>query len=37
MGEEGERLVRVRVWEAPGCSAAYSPPKADGHSRGGRG
>jgi hypothetical protein len=23
MGEEGERLVRVRVWEAPGCSAAY--------------
>jgi 6-pyruvoyltetrahydropterin/6-carboxytetrahydropterin synthase len=24
MGEEGERLVRVRVWEAPGCSASYS-------------
>ena len=23
MGEEGERLVRVRVWEAPGCSATY--------------
>jgi 6-pyruvoyltetrahydropterin/6-carboxytetrahydropterin synthase len=24
MGAEGERLVRVRVWEAPGCSATYS-------------
>ena len=24
MGEEGRRLSRVRVWEAPGCSAAYS-------------
>jgi 6-pyruvoyltetrahydropterin/6-carboxytetrahydropterin synthase len=24
MGEEGERLRRVRVWEAPGCSATYS-------------
>ncbi len=23
MGEEGRRLVRVRVWEAPGCSATY--------------
>jgi 6-pyruvoyl-tetrahydropterin synthase len=23
MGEEGERLVRVRVFEAPGCSATY--------------
>ncbi len=23
MGEEGERLRRVRVWEAPGCSASY--------------
>jgi len=23
MGPEGERLVRVRVWEAPGCSASY--------------
>jgi 6-pyruvoyltetrahydropterin/6-carboxytetrahydropterin synthase len=23
MGEAGERLVRVRVWEAPGCSATY--------------
>jgi len=23
MGEEGTRLVRVRIWEAPGCSAAY--------------
>jgi 6-pyruvoyl tetrahydropterin synthase/QueD family protein len=25
MGEEGEHLVRVRVWEAPGCSATYRP------------
>ena len=24
MGAEGGRLVRVRVWEAPGCSATYS-------------
>jgi 6-pyruvoyltetrahydropterin/6-carboxytetrahydropterin synthase len=24
MGAEGRRLVRVRVWEAPGCSATYS-------------
>jgi len=23
MGEEGGKLVRVRVWEAPGCSASY--------------
>jgi len=23
MGEEGDHLVRVRVWEAPGCSATY--------------
>ena len=23
MGPEGERLARVRVWEAPGCSASY--------------
>jgi 6-pyruvoyl-tetrahydropterin synthase len=23
MGEEGRKLVRVRVWEAPGCSATY--------------
>jgi 6-pyruvoyltetrahydropterin/6-carboxytetrahydropterin synthase len=23
MGAEGERLARVRVWEAPGCSATY--------------
>ncbi len=23
MGEEGERVRRVRVWEAPGCSASY--------------
>jgi 6-pyruvoyltetrahydropterin/6-carboxytetrahydropterin synthase len=36
MGEEGDRLVRVRVWEAPGCSATYSPPRADGRRRGGR-
>jgi 6-pyruvoyl-tetrahydropterin synthase len=28
MGPEGERLVRVRVWEAPGCSAAYALPDA---------
>jgi 6-pyruvoyltetrahydropterin/6-carboxytetrahydropterin synthase len=26
MGEEGGKLVRVRVWEAPGCRASYSPP-----------
>jgi 6-pyruvoyltetrahydropterin/6-carboxytetrahydropterin synthase len=24
MGEEGRLLRRVRVWEAPGCSATYS-------------
>jgi 6-pyruvoyl-tetrahydropterin synthase len=24
MGSEGDRLVRVRVFEAPGCSASYS-------------
>jgi len=23
MGEEGRYLLRVRVWEAPGCSATY--------------
>jgi 6-pyruvoyltetrahydropterin/6-carboxytetrahydropterin synthase len=23
MGEEGRKLVRVSVWEAPGCSATY--------------
>lgn len=23
MGAEGRHLVRVRVWEAPGCSATY--------------
>ena len=23
MGQEGEKLVRVRVFEAPGCSATY--------------
>jgi len=36
MGPEGDHLVRVRVWEAPGCSASYSPPRTDGHFRGGR-
>jgi 6-pyruvoyltetrahydropterin/6-carboxytetrahydropterin synthase len=25
LGGEGDRLVRVRVWEAPGCSATYRP------------
>jgi 6-pyruvoyltetrahydropterin/6-carboxytetrahydropterin synthase len=24
LGEEGARLRRVRVWEAPGCSATYA-------------
>ena len=24
LGEEGRLLRRVRVWEAPGCSAAYA-------------
>jgi 6-pyruvoyltetrahydropterin/6-carboxytetrahydropterin synthase len=24
LGAEGRQLVRVRVWEAPGCSASYS-------------
>jgi 6-pyruvoyl-tetrahydropterin synthase len=24
MGDEGRHLRRVRVWEAPGCSATYS-------------
>ena len=24
MGEEGERMRRVRIWEAPGCSASYA-------------
>lgn len=24
MGADGRRLRRVRVWEAPGCSATYS-------------
>jgi 6-pyruvoyltetrahydropterin/6-carboxytetrahydropterin synthase len=24
LGAEGEQLVRVRVWEAPGCSATYA-------------
>ena len=23
LGDEGRHLVRVRVWEAPGCSATY--------------
>jgi 6-pyruvoyltetrahydropterin/6-carboxytetrahydropterin synthase len=25
LGAEGARLRRVRVWEAPGCSATYAP------------
>lgn len=25
LGEEGRKLVRVRVWEAPGCTATYAP------------
>jgi len=25
LGDEGRRLVRVRVWEAPGCTATYRP------------
>ncbi len=25
LGEEGAHLLRVRVWEAPGCSATYLP------------
>ena len=25
LGDEGGRLVRVRVWEAPGCTATYLP------------
>ena len=25
LGDEGGRLVRVRVWEAPGCAATYRP------------
>lgn len=25
LGEEGRGLVRVRVWEAPGCTATYRP------------
>ena len=29
MGREGDRLVRVRVWEAPGCSAIYASPEAE--------
>ena len=24
LGERGGQLARVRVWEAPGCSATYS-------------
>ncbi len=23
LGDEGKKLVRVRVWEAPGCTATY--------------
>ena len=34
MGEEGRGLVRVRVWEAPGCSATFSPPRPDRAPRG---
>jgi 6-pyruvoyltetrahydropterin/6-carboxytetrahydropterin synthase len=25
LGDEGRHLVRVRVWEAPGCTATYRP------------
>jgi 6-pyruvoyltetrahydropterin/6-carboxytetrahydropterin synthase len=25
LGADGRSLVRVRVWEAPGCSATYRP------------
>jgi len=25
LGDEGRHLKRVRVWEAPGCSATYAP------------
>jgi 6-pyruvoyltetrahydropterin/6-carboxytetrahydropterin synthase len=25
LGDEGRRLVRARVWEAPGCTATYRP------------
>ena len=25
LGAEGRHLARVRVWEAPGCSASYRP------------
>ena len=25
LGPHGDRLLRVRVWEAPGCSAVYRP------------
>ena len=25
LGAEGRHLRRVRVWEAPGCSATYAP------------
>jgi 6-pyruvoyl-tetrahydropterin synthase len=25
LGDEGRSLVRVRVWEAPGCTATYRP------------
>jgi 6-pyruvoyltetrahydropterin/6-carboxytetrahydropterin synthase len=24
LGAEGDRVARVRVWEAPGCSASYA-------------
>jgi 6-pyruvoyltetrahydropterin/6-carboxytetrahydropterin synthase len=25
LGDEGRHLSRVRIWEAPGCSAVYRP------------
>jgi 6-pyruvoyltetrahydropterin/6-carboxytetrahydropterin synthase len=25
LGDEGHHLRRVRIWEAPGCSAVYTP------------
>jgi 6-pyruvoyl-tetrahydropterin synthase len=25
LGDDGRRLVRARVWEAPGCTATYRP------------
>ena len=37
MGPQGDALVRVRVWEAPGCSATYTSPRPDRQPGGGRG